>query len=97
MDNHVETAACLGLVVPKRHAAHAVTRNLIKRQVRAVAAQAVSALGSGAAPQGAWVVRLKAPFDAKRFASPASQPLRDEARQELEALFQQAWLARPSR
>ena len=46
----------LGTVVPKRLAHRAVTRNLLRRQIRA-------ALGrhAGALPGGLWLVRLKAP------------------------------------
>lgn len=75
----------LGLVVPKRHAKRAVTRNLLKRQMRAVMVAQAEAL-----PPGLWVLRLKAPFDRKRFCSPASQPLRDDAREELALLLQRA-------
>ena len=75
----------LGLVVPKRHAKRSVTRNLLKRQMRTVmAAQA------GSLAPGLWVLRLKAPFDRKQFLSPASQPLRDRARDELVLLLQRA-------
>ena len=79
----------LGMVVPKRHARRAVTRNLLKRQMRAVMADQATQL-----PPGLWVLRLKAPFDRQRFSSPASQPLRDEARAELQLLLQRALAAR---
>ena len=75
----------LGLVVPKKHARRSVTRNLIKRQMRAVMASAGAAL-----PAGLWVLRLKAPFDRKLFTSPASQPLRNTAHDELALLLQRA-------
>jgi ribonuclease P protein component len=75
----------LGLVVPKKHARRAVTRNLIKRQMRAVMASAGAAL-----PAGLWVLRLKAPFDRQAFTSPASVPLLDAARDELQLLLQRA-------
>ena len=75
----------LGLVVPKRHAKRSVTRNLFKRQMREVM-QAQSA----SLPPGLWVLRLKAPFDRKLFPSPASDPLRQLAREELVALLQRA-------
>jgi len=75
----------LGLVVPKRHAKRAVTRNLLKRQMRAVMAATADTL-----PPGLWVLRLKAPFDRQRFPSPASVPLRDDAREELALLLQRA-------
>lgn len=75
----------LGLVVPKRHARRAVTRNLIKRQLRAAMVRHVADL-----PGGLWVVRLRAPFDRAQFLSPASEVLRETAHGEAEALFQQA-------
>ena len=79
-------AGCwLGLVVPKRHAKRSVTRSLLKRQMRTVmAAQA------GSLPAGLWVLRLKAPFDRKLFISPASDPLREAAGNELLQLLQRA-------
>ena len=79
----------LGLVVPKRHAKRAVTRNLIKRQLRAA-----MACHAGALPAGLWVVRLRAPFDRKQFLSPASEVLRAVAHDEIAQLFQRA--ARPA-
>jgi ribonuclease P protein component len=73
----------LGLVVPKRHARRAVTRNLIKRQMRCVMTEQAEHL-----PQGLWVLRLKAVFDLSRFASPGSVALRQAARDELSGLLQ---------
>lgn len=73
----------LGLVVPKRHARRAVTRNLIKRQMRCVMTEQAQHL-----PQGLWVLRLKAVFDLSRFASPGSVALRLAARDELSGLLQ---------
>ncbi len=75
----------LGLVVPKRHARRAVTRNLIKREMRAVMASAGTAL-----PAGLWVLRLKAPFDRKLFSSPGSVALLQATRDELQLLLQRA-------
>lgn len=75
----------LGLVVPKRHAKRAVTRNLIKRQVRAAMSQHAAAL-----PPGLWVVRLRTPFDRVEFTSPASEPLKQVTRAELGQLFGRA-------
>ncbi len=75
----------LGLVVPKRHARRAVTRNLLKRQMRAVMeAQA------GALAPGLWVLRLKSPFDRQQFVSPASDPLCRCAHDELAGLLRRA-------
>ncbi len=75
----------LGLVVPKRHAKRSVTRNLLKRQMREV----MASLADGLAP-GLWVLRLKAPFDRKLFTSPASDPLRHTAHDELQQVLQRA-------
>ena len=75
----------LGLVVPKRHAKRSVTRSLLKRQMRTVMAAQADSL-----PPGLWVLRLKAPFDRKLFTSPASDPLREAAGDELLQLLQRA-------
>lgn len=75
----------LGLVVPKRHAKRAVTRNLIKRQVRAAMSSHSAAL-----PPGLWVVRLRTPFDRAVYTSPASEPLKEVTRTELGQLFARA-------
>ncbi|NUZ04397.1 ribonuclease P protein component [Piscinibacter koreensis] len=69
----------LGAVVPKRHARRAVTRTLIKRQIRSVAERH----GADLRP-GIWIVRLRAPFDRATFPSAASEALRVTARAELE-------------
>lgn len=73
----------LGTVVPKRHARRATTRNLLKRQIRAVMQAESSHL-----PAGVWVVRLKAPFDRQQFLSASSEALRSLARSELTAMLQ---------
>lgn len=75
----------LGLVVPKRHAKRAVTRTLVKRQIRNV----VAACAGGLAP-GLWVVRQRSPFDPKLFPSAASDALKEATRAELHALFERA-------
>ena len=75
----------LGLVVPKRHARRAVTRTLVKRQIRSVAAACAAQL-----EPGLWVVRQRSPFDPKRFPSAASEALKEAARTELRALFDRA-------
>jgi ribonuclease P protein component len=71
----------LGLVVPKRHARRAVTRTLLKRQMRAVFARHVARL-----PDGAWVLRLRAPFDRIQYPSAASARLRAVVRSELDGV-----------
>jgi ribonuclease P protein component len=79
----------LGSVVPKRHAKRAVTRNLIKRQIRAAFQRHAAAL-----PPGLWVVRLRSGFDRLSFPSAASDALRRCSGAELDQLLQQA--AQPS-
>ncbi|TSE20971.1 Ribonuclease P protein component [Tepidimonas alkaliphilus] len=66
----------LGLVVSRRGARRAVTRNLIKRQARAVAALHPP-------PPGAWVLRLKRGWPTSEFPSAASRALRRAVRAEL--------------
>lgn len=68
----------LGLVVPKRHAKRAVTRNLLKRQMREAVRERREDL-----PGGQWLIRLKAGFDRHEFSSAASDALRRSARREL--------------
>lgn len=75
----------LGLVVPKRHAKRAVTRNLIKRQLRAAMVRHAARL-----PAGLWVVRLRSVFDRQQFPSPASDALRHCAQAEIDVLFDRA-------
>lgn len=88
----------LGLVVPKRYARRAVTRNLIKRQIRAVfdaylsasitQAQTMAMPSTHKNLSGFWVVRLRAGFDAQKFPSASSNALRVALRTELQKLFQ---------
>jgi len=72
----------LGLVVPKRHARRSVTRNLLKREMRVHADGHRERL-----PPGQWVIRLRAPFDPRRYPSAASSQLREAARVELAQVF----------
>lgn len=76
------TGLWFGCVVPKRHARRAVTRNLIKRQVRS----AFQRLGQRL-PAGLWLVRLKAPFSTTEFISARSPALAAATRSELEQLL----------
>lgn len=76
----------LGLVVPKRHARRAVTRNLLKRQMRRQADEYRHRL-----PSGQWLIRLRAPFDIGQFVSAASARLREAARSELQQVFAGTW------
>jgi len=77
-----------GLVVPKRLARRAVTRNLLRRQMRQALLDHHDALS--AAPQGLWVLRLRSAFDTREYPSAASAALRQVARQELQALVASA-------
>jgi len=74
----------LGVVVPKRLAKQAVTRNLIRRQVKEVWRRAQNQL-----PQALYVVRLKSTFANRDFHSAASAPLRQIVRHELSQLVAQ--------
>ena len=76
------------MVVPKRHARRAVTRSLLKRQMRAQMLAAVTRADPATRPApGLWVLRLKAPFDPATYPSAASAALRVAARDELLALL----------
>jgi ribonuclease P protein component len=88
-DEHVERAVensprlvWLGVMVPKRQARRAVTRNLMKRQVRSVFAAHEARLASGL-----WLVRLRQGFAKAEFLSAASPQLRCAVRRELEGLL----------
>jgi ribonuclease P protein component len=69
-------------VIPKRHARRSVTRNLIRRQMRE-AVRFQRRIG----PEAQVLIRLRAPFDPRRFTSAASAPLRLAVRAELDLLF----------
>ena len=69
----------LGAVLPKRLARRAVTRNLLRRQIRAAVQRHARDL-----PGGLWVVRLRAGFARTDFVSAASDALRAAARAELD-------------
>lgn len=79
----------LGCVIPKRHARRAVTRNLLRRQIRAVAERFASRLRPGL-----WVVRLRLPFAREKFPSAASDALALAVRTELDQLFGRAAASR---
>ncbi|MDO5653208.1 MAG: ribonuclease P protein component [Brachymonas sp.] len=74
----------LGAVIPKRWARRAVTRNLVKRQIRHVVPPGIPALQGNLAV----VVRQRAAFDAQQFVSASSPALRAAVRQELQELVQ---------
>ena len=75
-------APTIGVVLPKRWAKRAVTRNTIKRQVTSV---------SEATPlaAAAYVVRLRVEFDRSEFTSATSVLLKRAVRAELQQLFGQ--------
>ena len=87
VDDLLPAGLWLGAVIPKRHARRAVTRNLIKRQIRAAMARHVDSLAAGL-----WVVRLRGPFDRARFTSAASGALKLATRAELEQVLTAAHL-----
>ena len=73
----------MGVVLPKRWAKRAVTRNTIKRQIHSVSEAAHLT-------PAAYVVRLRTGFDRAQFTSATSEPLKRAVRSELEQLFQRA-------
>lgn len=75
----------LGMVVPKRNARRSVTRNLVKRHIRAAFCEELRHARLAA---GAWIVRLRSPLDKKRFLSASSDLLADAVRVELADLLQ---------
>ena len=68
----------LGVLIPKRWARRAVTRNALRRQIYAVAQE----LSPGLPPQ-ALVVRLRSGFSRSQFPSAKSDALKRVARDEL--------------
>jgi ribonuclease P protein component len=84
-------AGWLGVVVPKRHAKRAVTRNLIRRHIRAAQAR------RNPLRPGLWVVRLRKPYEAAQFRSAASAALAETLRHELDTLFDRIERLAPAR
>jgi len=72
----------IGCVVPKRHARRAVTRSLLKRQIRGLFSQHAWRL-----PAGQWLVRLRQPFAPAQFPSAQSEALRRAVHEELDGLL----------
>lgn len=72
-----------GFMIPKRHARRAVTRNTIRRQMRA-------ALASRPAGPGLWLFRMVRAFEPGLFASASSRELRITVRGELDELMARA-------
>ena len=73
----------VGVVLPKRWARRAVTRNLLRRQIYAAALALAPSQ-----PPVALVVRLRSAFSATQFPSAASAALRRCARAELQQLLE---------
>jgi len=69
----------LGAILPKRLARRAVTRNLLRRQIRAAIERHADGL-----PGGLWLVRLRTGFARADHPSAASAALRGVARSELD-------------
>jgi ribonuclease P protein component len=74
--------AWIGVILPKRWARRAVTRNAIKRQIYTVSQDFEAQL-----PAAAHVVRLRAGFDKAAFRSATSPALKLAVRTELQQLF----------
>lgn len=72
----------VGVLIPKRWAKRAVTRNTIRRQIYELARSRTAGL-----PCAAMVVRLRSEFSRKQFVSATSEPLKLAVRAELQALF----------
>ena len=73
----------LGIVVPKRYARRAVTRTMLKRQIRCGVARQTDCL-----PNGMWVFRLRAPFDRPSYVAAAPELLREAVRREVDQLME---------
>lgn len=88
VDDEAQTRAVtrwFGILIPKRHARLAATRNLLRRQIRAAILRHQYQLASGM-----WLVRLRAPFARSDYISATSAALRSAARDELDGLFTRA-------
>jgi ribonuclease P protein component len=72
----------VGFVIPKRHAKRAVTRVAIRRQMRSAVVRHSAGLAAGE-----WALRLRVPWDPKRFRSATSTALVEAVHAELEALL----------
>lgn len=72
------TEPALGVVLPKRWAKRAVTRNGMRRHI-----YAQFGLQAAQLPEAAFVVRLKRSFSREQFISAWSKPLADAVRAEL--------------
>ena len=77
-----EQDSWIGVVLPKRWAKRAVTRNSIRRQV-----YEFTRLSADSLPAAALVVRLRAGFSREQFVSATSDVLKRAVRAELQQLF----------
>jgi len=75
----------LGMVVPKRLARRAVTRNLVKRHIRTAFAKAHQC---GLIMPGTWVCKLRQPINKPQFISAKSDLIVQMLREELHELLQ---------
>lgn len=75
----------LGVILPKRFARRAVTRNLMRRQVYALARQLLAGH-----EKGAWLLRMRSGLDVHSFPSASSKALKQAMRAELLALMAKA-------
>ena len=80
--DNLPAAHWLGCVVPKRQARRAVTRNLIKRQMRSAFQRQLPGL-----PAGLWLLRLSNGFAVSDFVSARSDALAAALRAELDTLL----------
>ncbi len=80
--DNLPTTQWLGCIVPKRQARRAVTRNLLKRQMRECFHRHAATL-----PKGLWLLRLHAGFVLRDYPSARSDLLALSARAELERLL----------
>jgi ribonuclease P protein component len=83
--------AWLGVLLPKRWARRAVTRNALRRQIYEAARERAAVL-----PQAALVVRLRTAFNRQQFVSATSDVLKRAARAELNQLLDRACAQRPA-
>jgi ribonuclease P protein component len=78
----------LGCMLPKKHAKRAVTRNLVRRQIREAFVQ-----NRGTLPAGLWLVRLRSGWPVAQWPSASSVGLRRAIRSEVADLLGQALAA----
>jgi ribonuclease P protein component len=80
--DNIPSGHWLGHVMPKRHAPHSVTRNMLRRQARAAMLRHEARLRPGL-----WLVRLRQPFPAITYRSADSSALRAVVASELDRLL----------